>query len=57
MGPIEGNEIADDRAREAAGDLGDSVPKACLHETSFAQMTRMATGARSAGVTVDRIDR
>ena len=57
MGPIEGNEIADDRAREAAGDLGDSVPRAWLHETSFARMSRMAAGARSAGVTVDHIDR
>ena len=57
---IEGNETADDWARVAAGDLGDSVPRAYLREISFAHMTRMAIEARPAGVRdliMDHVDR
>ena len=57
---IEGNEIADDWAKRVAEDLGDSVPRAYLRETSFAHMARRATEARSAGVIkwiVDHVNR
>ena len=47
---IEGNEIADDWAKRAAEDQGDSVPRAYLRETSFAHMARRVTEARSSGV-------
>ena len=49
---IEGNEVADDWAKRAAEDQGDSVPRAYLRETSFAHMTRRVTEARTAGVFV-----
>ena len=57
---VEGNEVADDWAKRAAEDQGDSVPRAYLRETSFAHMTRRVTEARSAGVSkwiVDHVNR
>ena len=57
---IEGNEIADDWAKRAAEDQGDSFPRAYLRETSFAHMARRVAEARSAGVSkwiVDHVNR
>ena len=45
-----GQAIADDWAKRAAEDHGDSVPRAYLRETSFAHMARRVTEARAAGV-------
>ena len=57
---VEGNEVRDQWAGEAAESLGDAVPKAYLRETSFAHRTRATTEARSAGVSewiMDHVDR
>ena len=53
-------EVADDWAKRAAGDVGDSVPRAYLRETSFAHMARRVTEAKAAGVKewiVDHVNR
>ena len=47
---VEGNEVADEWAGEAAESVGDAVPRAYLREASIAHMARAATEARSAGV-------
>ena len=47
---VEGNEAADEWAKRAAEDTGDSVPGRHLRETSFAHMARRASKARSSGI-------
>ena len=47
---IEGNEVADDWAKDGAESPLDAVPRDYLREASFAHRARMTTGARSAGV-------
>ena len=57
---VESNETADEWANEAAESTGDSVPRAYLHEMSFAHMARVAIEAKSTGVSrwiVDNIHR
>ena len=56
---IKGNAVANEWARSAEK-IGDSVAGDYLREIAFAQMTKMATGVKSAGVgrrIVDRVDR
>ena len=47
---MEGNEVADEWAREAAECEEDAVPRAYLRETSLEHMARAATEARAAEV-------
>ena len=47
---IEGDEVAGDWTRNGAESPGDSVPKDYPREASATHTTRMAAGARSAGV-------
>ena len=50
LSDIEGNEAADEWAKNTAERIRDSILRDCLHETSFAHMAKMATDARPAGV-------